>query len=110
MDKVLKNCSGWCWPVIIYSIVVSLNILSVLSTPNQLKNISGQNVNRVIVAMRLSVVGLLWGSLMYYLCTKCRFKSAWFVFFLPVILMIIGIILSISIFNTVVYENFEDSN
>lgn len=89
MTVVAKTCSGWCWPLIIYILLVALSFLSML--------MSGQNLVNVQSGLLWNLLwSLLFGFILYWLCSNCYEGWAWILLLLP--LLILGFIVGTYIF------------
>lgn len=77
--KVKKRCSGWCWPLLIYIALAFLSILNLFF-------FHGEAFIFTLVSSILFYI--FWGGIMYLLCYHCHNGWAWFLLFLPFILII----------------------
>lgn len=73
----------WCWPVIIYAILLLVTIVLTLFNPQQTVTA------RISSAIAGIVVGLLWLYLMMQLCGRDHAGWSWFILLLPVIIMFV---------------------
>jgi cell division protein FtsW (lipid II flippase) len=78
----MSYCSGWCWPLIIYVIIVAVSFISVIVSNNpEMQKRTGLIWN-IIWAIVLGVI-------LYYICRNCKEQWAWFLLLLPLIIMAI---------------------
>lgn len=87
----IKKCSGWCPPTVIYVSLSTLSILLSFFQVNKKINDKGSvsihehKINNTLLHV---VSTLFWGTLMYWLCSKCHLKTAWLVLLFPLIFLV----------------------
>lgn len=91
MSKMSKNihtnCSGWCWPTLIYIALSVLGLIVVLTgqSPQQLSFRTNEERNKYLMSQIFTQ--LIWIVILYALCSKCKSNIAWFILFLPVLIV-----------------------
>ncbi len=79
-NKITKSCSGWCLPTVIYLI---LSIISVVSS--LFIDIGVFKEFGIILFFGHLIITSLFIYLMYWLCSNCNEKWAWFILLFPII-------------------------
>lgn len=87
------TCTAYSWPFIIYGVLALLSIIMVIVGPSTREMPDGTvvSIDKPKVVIQSTIVSLLWLYLIAYLSVKCRNKWAWFVLFLPLV-MLIGLV------------------
>lgn len=94
-----KKCSGWCWPTLIYVALSLLGLVVILSGQSpQIRFESNEDRNKYYMTQIFSQ--LIWVVILYALCSKCKSNIAWFVLFLPVIMMFFVGVLVLALLGT----------
>jgi cell division protein FtsW (lipid II flippase) len=76
------SCSGWCWPLIIYVIIVAISFISIF--------VSGMDNTMKDGGLIWNIVwALIFGFILWILCKNCKDGWAWILLLLPFIIMLI---------------------
>jgi cell division protein FtsW (lipid II flippase) len=84
------NCSGWCWPTIIY-ITLSLFglVLVVINDQRFMHKITfSSEQEKYKYIFKNLIQQLFWTFVLFMLCSRCKHNIAWGFLFLPVIVLL----------------------
>jgi cell division protein FtsW (lipid II flippase) len=76
------GCSGWCWPLIIYVIIVAISFISILISDRQEISKDSGLIWNIIWAV-------IFGVILWILCKNCYEGWAWLLLLLPIIIMLV---------------------
>jgi energy-coupling factor transporter transmembrane protein EcfT len=83
-----QSCTPWCWPLIIYIIIVAISFIVILVS----KKDKSMKENGLLWNILWAI---LFGLILYWLCSNCQNGWAWFLLLLP--LIVLGVIMAIFI-------------
>jgi uncharacterized membrane protein len=78
----MSSCSGLCWPLIIYVIIVAVSFISIFISKNS------ENLKRTGLLWNL-IWSVIFGVILWLLCRNCKEGWAWFLLLLPLIIMVV---------------------
>jgi len=113
IDKIIfiknKSCSGLCGPTIIFLILSFVSIIgSLISKPKHYIIKKYIFEYKFVIFVYHIMFTIIWGGLLYFICSKCKQGIAWLILLIPII---IGIILMYYIYKykyKVNYNNILD--
>lgn len=80
----MAKCDGWCWPAIIYAVLVIISlVLTILQDVDSLMDTQQISQLRLASFIFHIIMGGFWTWLLYWLCSNCYNTAAWVVLFLP---------------------------
>jgi hypothetical protein len=74
----------WCWPFIIFVILVILNIILMLFAMFMNRNPKITLIHKIGSFLFAIIYYFLWGWLIYYLCSRGSTGAAWAVLLIPI--------------------------
>ena len=87
-----NNCSGFCIPFVIYVSLSLINIIQLLIKPVHIEAQNPTNTRLYIILVN-TFIHVLFGSLIYWLCSKCNNVLAWVILLFPIIFSVIFMVI-----------------
>ena len=92
MKSVSKNCSGFCIPFVIYVSLSLINVIQLLIRPVYIEATNPKNTKLYIILVN-TTIHVLFGALIYWLCSKCNYIAAWIILLFPIIFAVIFMVI-----------------
>lgn len=81
------KCKGWCPPTVIYLTLSLFTTFVSLVTSHYYDDANNEGQNKVLYTISHLLGIAIWTVVLYWLCSKCHYTTAWVVLLLPFILV-----------------------
>lgn len=93
-SRLHAKCSGWCTPTLIYITLSLFGLFLVISGQGETFRFASDE-DRIKYYITTTLSQLFWVLVLYALCSRCHTKIAWFILFLPIlIIFLMGVLIT----------------